>query len=1104
MDGFLFKLGGGFGIDLLLFSFDYVPSILTYGSGVYKGVGGGVIDLSSDEDIIEAANDSDGFVLRELNSGNSDLSTFGSQITVADGNTSNYTVLLNNAAERTRPQLFTFDNGKKVLFFIDKDASRTATNSSCLYYSVCSADGVWQTPQIVDNDGTADSMPTVAQMGSKCLIAWSDANKTFDDNTTPAEALASFEIAYDIFDSETETLSGETVLTSDSFLDYDLHFGCTDNDVKNCYYLKRDILQADNETSLVDVNATYSTIAYKEYDEQSNTWGEEKYLNIPCEEINDPLIIDFDSEITEYNGNTYTLLTYTIDFDNDISTVDDRDLYLMITDNTNQISYYPIRITNNYISEISPKLTKFDGDIYLSWVFGGEEFCMLNISEAVREIDKDEDPDESRMDLYLNRDSSSPDWYKMTASELGLTDDEYSGSVFEKLATNNFNVNSTNFSTDEYIDRNIGSYELYNNCDEAMYLIWVDADKAAKDETSQEVFGAVFEKAEDTGKYSSWSNPVQLTDFGKTIDEFTVAFDRGQNMYLSANMFEQSVDDNGTLVTSENNLILFENKRASNLEVSDDGIEFETIPRSSETTNIKFNLENNGLLTVDGYDLKVSQVQGGAETEIYSMSSESPIISGHSSEVIIPWTVPDSLDDLQIKVEVTEPNVSTEPYIITKDIEKKSDIQINDSEVKFDYFGNPYLNVAFENAGNDIAENVIVSCGAKPDENGNPGKEYGNSDVYELLPGEYSSVAIPLTGLEYSDIDEYGNCEVFINISSKTQTVSGTAMLYCNKGMAITADCEDSIVMTSGDSIQINAQVQPSSAVDKEVVYYTSNPGVANISPNGKLTANANGTATIVAYNPSTVISKRIDVTVTGGAEPEPSPTNKPSQSGGGSYSGNSGLNTGSSASSGDATPSPAATFAPAETPVPGIESGLPFTDVTPDDWFYDGIKYAYDNGLFEGTTDTLFEPDTSMTRGMLVTVLGRAEGIDKTTPAETAFTDVNPDEYYAPYIAWASENGIVDGNGDGTFSPDENVTREQMAKIFLGYYTYRGEGPEGAWAIRLPYSDVDQISDWAVSGVMFCTINNLFEGKENNMFDPQGEATRAETATVMMRADIK
>ncbi len=181
------------------------------------------------------------------------------------------------------------------------------------------------------------------------------------------------------------------------------------------------------------------------------------------------------------------------------------------------------------------------------------------------------------------------------------------------------------------------------------------------------------------------------------------------------------------------------------------------------------------------------------------------------------------------------------------------------------------------------------------------------------------------------------------------------------------------------------------------------------------------------------------------------------------------------------------------------LYGSLPFTDVSASDWYYDGVKYVYDNGLMNGTSATWFEPETTMTRGMLVTVLGRAEGVSG--GSSSVFSDVNPNEYYAPYIAWASSSGIVNGVGGGKFAPDDIVTREQIAKIFKGYYEYLGDATNSSSAVD--YADAHLISDWAVPGVAFCKEKGLMQGKDGNMFDPQGGATRAEAATILMRAGI-
>ena len=118
----------------------------------------------------------------------------------------------------------------------------------------------------------------------------------------------------------------------------------------------------------------------------------------------------------------------------------------------------------------------------------------------------------------------------------------------------------------------------------------------------------------------------------------------------------------------------------------------------------------------------------------------------------------------------------------------------------------------------------------------------------------------------------------------------------------------------------------------------------------------------------------------------------------------------------------------------------LPFTDVREADWFYDDVVYAYENGLFSGTSDTTFSPNASMTRAMLVTVLYRLEG-QPTVSGRSGFSDVKLNSYYEDAVTWAADNGIVNGTGATTFSPNTNVTREQMAAILYRYAQYKQYG---------------------------------------------------------------
>jgi hypothetical protein len=185
-----------------------------------------------------------------------------------------------------------------------------------------------------------------------------------------------------------------------------------------------------------------------------------------------------------------------------------------------------------------------------------------------------------------------------------------------------------------------------------------------------------------------------------------------------------------------------------------------------------------------------------------------------------------------------------------------------------------------------------------------------------------------------------------------------------------------------------------------------------------------------------------------------------------------------------------------------------PFHDVMNDAWYYQAVAYANEKDLMKGQTDTTFGPQIAMTRGMLVTILGRMEGVDTTVyAAGNTFSDVDNHQYYAPYIAWASEKDIVNGMGEDRFAPNAAVTREQMAVMITNYLTFKEQGPTGTWAILLTYGDLDKVSSWANEGVMFMTMKGLMKGMGddkmgNSLFAPNATSTRAQTAQVMMNLD--
>lgn len=178
---------------------------------------------------------------------------------------------------------------------------------------------------------------------------------------------------------------------------------------------------------------------------------------------------------------------------------------------------------------------------------------------------------------------------------------------------------------------------------------------------------------------------------------------------------------------------------------------------------------------------------------------------------------------------------------------------------------------------------------------------------------------------------------------------------------------------------------------------------------------------------------------------------------------------------------------------------GFPFTDVAPGAWYYDAVSYVYANGLMDGTSATTFEPNANMTRAMLVTILWRMEG-EPVVNYIMPFTDVDGGAWYAEAVRWASSEGIVEGVSDTEFAPNEAVTREQFAAILYRYAQY-----DGMDAVTLEenlggFTDADSISEYAVPALNWAVGEGIITGTTATTLEPQGTATRAQAAAMLMR----
>lgn len=170
------------------------------------------------------------------------------------------------------------------------------------------------------------------------------------------------------------------------------------------------------------------------------------------------------------------------------------------------------------------------------------------------------------------------------------------------------------------------------------------------------------------------------------------------------------------------------------------------------------------------------------------------------------------------------------------------------------------------------------------------------------------------------------------------------------------------------------------------------------------------------------------------------------------------------------------------------------YTDLNMGEWYHDGIHYCLDEGLMDGVDAGMFAPNATTSRAMIVTILWRLQGSPEVEVTET-FTDVSPDAWYAKAIAWAVAEGVADGYGEGLFGPNDAITREQLAAM-LWRYAARPESEGGLSA----FTDGAEVSVWAQQAMSWAVSLGLINGVDSDRLDPKGQATRAQTATILMR----
>ena len=174
------------------------------------------------------------------------------------------------------------------------------------------------------------------------------------------------------------------------------------------------------------------------------------------------------------------------------------------------------------------------------------------------------------------------------------------------------------------------------------------------------------------------------------------------------------------------------------------------------------------------------------------------------------------------------------------------------------------------------------------------------------------------------------------------------------------------------------------------------------------------------------------------------------------------------------------------------------FTDINLDAWYMTEVEFAMANKFMSGYGDGRFAPDAPLSRAMLAQILYNMAG--KPRVANCVFVDVPSGAWYYDAVTWAAANGIVGGYGNGLFGPNDPITREQLATMLYRYEQSQGGVFVNDWGFLLDYPDRDKVSGYAYEALCWCTMNGIITGMDGGTLNPQGTATRAQAAVMLMR----
>lgn len=942
--GVILNAAGGLGFDLVLLSMDMDIAKIEQGWGNYAGKTkveffnnvitkeyGDTLPLNDAYEEAYAGLGEDEISYQRYDMGSSDMSSFGGTGGVnAQPVPVRKQILLEHAAERTRPEMVELPDGRAFAVFV---AASGEGDTSRLYYTISNQAGDhWSVPVALDEDESYDSMPSLTLVGDKVVIAWMDASKRIeganDEETMEAyrKKFNAFRISGSVYDTKSGSLGQEFQISPSDLDEFYLQAPslCTAGDKVYCTYVARDISKLTKLDELTDLSKSYSTAVRATLDVGIDPVKVEKneYVVVRDEEKIDPLVTDYQTEGIRIEGTDYLVTAYTLDHDGNLTT-GDRQLYLGLGDVTNSRNYYPIRIGSDDKAQAVPKLTKVNGHLVLSWTEDGELLELLDVSGLLEALFHTTEIGGAYKDAagayYVQDETPDYDWYKKTAAQLGLSEEVddnspkpgYKGSYYEAIAQGDFRTVETRIKEDEDHSSSIDDYTITGDGRD-LYVFYTDFGPEIEKATV-ELYGRRYRMAKDTSgsagsgttgasggtssgttgseggnagtgtnggaatgadgsegnghhSNSAWgfTDAVRITDFDKVIDDFTLTMATDGSIRLLSDFYEQWIDEDGKIKFSKNALAEIDFARGGSLEIDQLSIDMDSSMIAGETSTIRFDVRNAGLLEAKGFSIEAYLMENGVRTLLCSREVDRLLDTNEETTVQIPWTVPNGdLNGKSILLSVVEKDTATASET-TAEIELKSEarLRLDMGELTFDG-KEGIIPFDIENIGNAASsEGEVVAYVLDGAERR---RAVGSIGLGALGSGASVEDTLRFTP-EIEDWDGFGRISLeLVAVQDGASVASAYGDLYSAEPVVLEIeDGAESLNLTAKAQQTLKIECAPWGALCTDLRYRSSDSRVATVDENGTVTAVGNGSCTIEVYSPKLLLKDEITVHVSG------------------------------------------------------------------------------------------------------------------------------------------------------------------------------------------------------------------------------------------------